>query len=97
VVPQHRGFCSATNVPRSVGQERSERAVDQPRWFIEGEVAHVAFAKIEVHARFGRPGTGLLEHHWRRVNADHSLSRRLSDWNRDPPIADRKLDQSAVM
>ena len=77
-------------------QERPERAVDQRRRLVQGEVAHVALAQVELHARLGRTGTGLLEHRRRRVDADDRPAGRLRDRDRHPPVPDRQLDQRPV-
>jgi len=77
-------------------QQRTERAVDQPRWLVEGQVMHVTFAQVEVHAHLGRAGPRLSEHGRRGVDADHSLAGSLRDRDRDPPVPDRELHQRPI-
>src|SRR5437879_1128820 len=75
--------------PRGQVQERAEGAVDQRRWLVEGEIAHVALAQVEVDACLVSTGTGEREHRRRRVNADHLLASCLGDWDGDSAVADR--------
>jgi hypothetical protein len=46
-------------------QQRAERAVDQRRRFVEGELAHVILVQVELHPHLGGTGMGLGEHGWR--------------------------------
>jgi hypothetical protein len=43
-------------------QQCAERAVDQPRRLIEGEVAHICLAQVQLDTCPGCPGPGLGEH-----------------------------------
>jgi hypothetical protein len=77
-------------------QQRAKRAVDQRRLLVEGEVAHVCLAQVELHTRVERTGTGFLEHRRRRVDADDPPAGRLCDRNRNAAAPDRELDQRSV-
>ena len=97
--PERRGDAlerAAAVGPGRQVQQRAERAVDQRRRLVEGEVAHVALAQVELHARLGRTRAGLLEHRRRGVDADHPPAGRLRDRDRDPTVPDRQLDQRPV-
>jgi hypothetical protein len=78
-------------------QQRAERAVDQRRLLVEVRVAHVGLDQVEFHARVGGAGAGLRQHRGRRVQADHPLSRRPRDRDRDTPVPDREFDQRFVL
>ena len=43
-------------------QKRAERAVDQGGGFVQGEVAHVALAQIEIRSCLCGTNSGLCEH-----------------------------------
>src|SRR6516162_5166910 len=74
-------------------QQRPERAVNQRRRLVQGQLAHVTLAQVQLDACRGRPGPGQLEHRRRGIDADDWLAGRLRDRDGDPPVADRELDQ----
>ena len=74
-------------------QEGSKWAVDETGFLIEIELADVAETKVEIDAGIGGPHLGLLDHRWRRVDADHATLGRKCDRDCDATIADRQLDQ----
>ena len=99
VRPERRGDAleraSAVGPGREV-QERAERAVDERGRLVEREVAHVALAQVELDARLGRAGAGLLEHRRRGVDPDDLPAGRLRDRNGDAAVPDGELDERAV-
>ena len=76
--------------------ERAERAVDEPGRLVQLEVAHVAFAQLEVDAGRGDALARLREHRGRRVDAEHAPAGLARDRDRDAPVADRELDERPV-
>ncbi len=74
-------------------QEGPERAIDQRRLLVDGEVAHVEFAQLELDTRHGGTRTGLLEHCRRSVDSGHWPTGRLRNRNGDPAVPDSKLDE----
>src|SRR5436305_7251369 len=51
--------------------------------------ADIGLTQVEFHARCDGAEPGLLEHRVGGVKADHWLSGRLRDWDRDASVADR--------
>jgi hypothetical protein len=51
-------------------QERPERAVDRRRLLVERQLAHVAFAQVEIDSRLSGSGARLLEHRGRGIDSD---------------------------
>jgi hypothetical protein len=82
--------------PSGQVQQCAEGTVNQSRRRIEREVAHVGLAQVEHDACPARAGTGLGEHRRRCIDTDHQLAGRLRDWDGNPPVPDRKLDQRPV-
>ncbi len=74
-------------------QERAERAVDQRRRLVNGEIAHVTLAQVKLYTCLARTQARLLEHGRRRVDADHWLAGRLRNGNGHTAIPDCKLDE----
>ena len=76
--------------------ERAGGDIDQPGGLVELEVAHVAFAQLEVDARRGCPLARLREHRRRGVDSEHLPAGLARDRDRDAAVADGELDQRAV-
>jgi hypothetical protein len=72
------------------------RAVDERRWLIECEVAHIAHVQVEFHPRLGRAEPRLGEHRWRGIDADHAPAGCPCYRDRDPAVPDGKLNQRLV-
>ena len=77
-------------------QHGAERAVDERRWLVEREVAHVALVQLELDSRLGGLLLRQCEHRRRAVDADDLLAGLLRDRHRNPPVADRELDDGPV-
>jgi hypothetical protein len=82
--------------PRPQVKERTEGAVDEARWFIEFEIAHVALAQIESDPCCGGRRARLREHGRRGVDPDHRPTGRKRHRNRNATSPDRELDEWPV-
>jgi hypothetical protein len=77
-------------------KQRTERAVSERRRLGDGEVAHIPFVQLQLDARLGSARARNREHRGRRVDPDHLALGPVRDRDRDPPVADRKLDERPV-
>jgi hypothetical protein len=77
-------------------KERPEGAVDEARWLIEFEIAHVALAQIECDHCLGGRRVGLRQHRRRGIDPDDGPTGRTCHRNRDATIADGELDEWPV-
>ena len=55
-------------------------------------MASISFAPAACSSAIGRTSTGLLEHCWRGVDADHSPAGRLRYGDGHPSVPDRQFD-----
>ena len=69
--------------------------MNQVRWLLERELAHVALAQLELDAGRVRLSTCDREHSRRDVDPDDAPAGLLDDGNRHTPRPDRKLDDGA--
>ena len=77
-------------------KKRAERAVDEPRRLVDDELAHVAFAEVELDAGRHSAFAGQCEHRGGKVDPGHAPTDCLRDGNGDTTVADTELDHSVL-
>ena len=77
-------------------KERAEWAIDQRRTLVERQVAHVAFAQVELNTRLSGTRSRLLEHRRRRVDPDDRPTCRPRNRDGDSAVPNGKLDERPV-
>ena len=87
---------AATIGPRGQMQQGSPRAVDQGRRLLDFKLPYVSFTQVELDSLLNCAHSSLREHRRRRVNPDYTPARCLSNWDRNTPGANSKLDQWPV-
>src|SRR5256885_14889624 len=87
---------TATIGPCGQMQQRPPRAVDQGRRLLDFKVPYVSFTQVELDSLLNCAHSSLREHRRRRVNPYYTPARCLSNRDRNPPVANCKLDQWPV-
>src|ERR687885_223372 len=77
----------ATIGPRGQVQQRPPRTVDQGRRFLEFKLPDVSFTQVELDSLLNCAHSSLREHRRRGVDPDYTPARRLSNRNRNAPVA----------
>src|SRR5215212_5753301 len=78
---------SAVSPGRQV-EKRTEGAVNEGGWLVEGKILHVALAQLEFNTGLRGAAAGVLEHRRRGIDADDAPAGRLRHRDRDPTVAD---------